>query len=205
MHSMLLATWLCLPLAPLNPLEQDTLASINLHFSAGVSSPNGIVSVGPELSARYEMLLVHPLILRGAVDYRYGKLRSSLYPRGDIHTTTLALEALYYRGTDRLTACVGMGAVYALNWFSPSGAASDSLWINESITDVDLAQQFGYRIILGLRFNRSYSLEIAVTELRPDIIKWGRTPTDDVSKEHEQIRTGAFRIIVGYLLPLGRH
>ena len=205
MYTFLLVSWLCLPLAPLNPLEQDTLASVNLHFSAGMSGPNGIISFGPEISTKYEVLVVHPLVLRGALDYRYGKMKSNLYPKGDIHTTTFAIEALYYHGTNYMTAYVGLGAVYAFNWFSPSATTSDSLWINERITDIDLAQQFGYRITLGLRYLRSYSVEIGITELRPDLIKWGRTEIDDISKEHQQIRTGSFRITFGYLLPLSRH
>jgi len=138
MYALLLASWLCLPLAPFNPLEHDTLASVNLHFSAGMSGPNGIVSFGPEISTKYEVLAIHPLVLRGAVDYRYGKLKSNLYPKGDIHTTTLSIEALYYRGTNYMTGYVGFGAVYAFNWFNPSATTSDSLWLNESITDIDL-------------------------------------------------------------------
>ena len=196
---------MCLPIAPLNPLEQDTLTSVNLHFSVGVSSPNGIVSLGPELSARYEMLAVHPFVIRGAVDYRYGKMKSRLFPQGDIHTTMFSIEGLYYRGNNHLTAYVGLGAVYAFNWFSPLEATSDSLWVNESVTDLDMAQQMGYRITMGLRYHKSYSIEIGVTELHPSLIKWGRTDMDNIYREHEKIRTGGFRITLGYLLPLSRY
>jgi len=204
MYLLLLTSWLCLPLAPLNPIEEDTLASINLHFAAGVSGPNGIVSTGPEISARYEMLVLHPLFVRGGIDYRYAKMNSGLHPKGNLHTTTLSLETLYYRGTDHLTGYIGGGIVYTFNWFNLTTAAADSLWTNESVTNVDVNPQTGYRITFGLRYHQSYSLEVSVTELRPDIVKRSTTGRTNFYEEYRETRTGSFRITLGYLLPLAR-
>ncbi|HUV31277.1 MAG TPA: hypothetical protein VMY05_09345 [Acidobacteriota bacterium] len=204
MYVLLVALWMCLPIAPLNPVEEDTLAAINLHLSAGVSSPNGVTSVGPQLSASYEMLVIHPLVIRGAVDYRYGELNSRLYPNGDLHTTTFALETFYYRGTNHLTGYIGLGAVYAISGFSLSSASADSLLDEEQVVDVELAREFGYRITLGLRYRQSYSVEAGVTELRTDLIKWGRHGPGEWSRRSQPIRTGGFRLTFGYLLPLSR-
>jgi hypothetical protein len=202
MYSLLMATLMCLPLAPFNPIEQDTLPSIAFHVMAGVSSPNGVVSVGPEVSACYEVLVKHPIVVRTGLDYGYGKLTSQLNPRGDLHTLTVSLEALYYRGTDRLTGYIGGGPVFAFNWFNPSRAASDSLWANEGVTDVDLDRRVGYRFTLGLRYHKSYSLEIAITELRPNLIKWAHPSESTFSKEYKEIKTGSFRVTFGYVLPI---
>ncbi len=202
MYSLLLTAWLCLPVAPLNPIEEDTLAAINLHFTAGISGPNGVVSTGPEISAKYEMRVLHPLILRGAVEYKYGKMSSKLYPQGGLHTSTLSLETLYYRGTNHLTGYIGGGVVYAFNWFRPTTATADSLRAMENVTDVNVSEQIGYRITLGLRYYRSYSLEVGITELRPDIVKQEDTGQASFSKKYRQTKTGSFRITVGYLLPL---
>jgi len=202
MSSLLLIGWLALPLAPLNPLEQDTVRNVNLHFSIGLNSPNSIVSAGPNLSIKYELLAVHPVILRAALDYAYSRIDSRLYPNGNLHTATASLEVLYYRGTHHLMGYLGGGAVLANHWFLPTSAASDSLFANEQVTDVDLARQFGYRLTLGLRYRQSYSFEITMTELRPDLVKWGLTGRNLITREGRPIKTGGFRLSFGYLVPL---
>ncbi len=205
MNVLLIATWLCLPLAPLNPIDEDTLASINAHVTVGMASPNGIVSTGPEVSAKYEMLVIHPFVLRGEVDGKYGRVTSNLFPQGDLYTLTLALDALYYRGTDHLTGYIGVGAVYAFNHFHSHTDTADSLRTYENVTAVDVEQQLGYRLTLGIRYHRSYSLEIGITELRPDFIKQHVEDNGVISRTRHATRTGGFRITLGYVFPLKRY
>lgn len=82
MFTLILASLLSLPLYPLNPEAQDTLASANLHFTIGVNGPNSIVSTGPEMSLKYEMLVQHPIVIRAAVDYKYSDVTTRLFPNG---------------------------------------------------------------------------------------------------------------------------
>ncbi|MBU0982867.1 MAG: hypothetical protein KKA42_03290 [candidate division Zixibacteria bacterium] len=202
MHALLVTLWLSLPLAPYNPIEQDTLPSISAHFTAGLTSPNGIVSLGPELSSKFEMLVVHPFLVRGALDLNYGKTVSALYPQGDLYSLTMAGDALYYRGTNHLMGYVGIGFVYTFYHFSASRASMDSLFAEERVVDVDVDKALGYRLTLGLRMHRSYSLELGITEIRPEFLLQADEGNGTISRWRKSTRTSSFRLTFGYLLPL---
>lgn len=199
---MLLTSWLCLPVFPLNPTAQDTIAPKNLHFTVGISSPNGLVGVGPEVTAKYEMLMVHPVIVRAAFDYRFGRVNSKLYPAGDLHGATVSAVALYYRGRHKLTGYIGMGIVYTFHGFRPTSAAADSLYKNHQVDEVGIKPAFGYRIVLGLRFHRDFSLEIGITEVKPKLLFTSRLTEDSYSVVAEKIRLSDVRVTVGYLVPI---
>ena len=77
MLTLLFTCFLTLPLYPLNPVEQDTLAMMNLHVTAGFNAPNRFGSISPELTGKYEMLFKHPFVVRAACDYRYGTVSSA--------------------------------------------------------------------------------------------------------------------------------
>ena len=205
MIALLLAGWLCLPIAPLNPLEQDTLASMNLHVTAGVSSPNGVVSAGPSMTMMYEMLVVHPLVVRGGVEFNYSKTVSNLFPKGKLFATTFSADALYYRGTDHLLGYLGLGMVYALPNFTSNRSTADSLMTYESVGSVDMTRKLGYRLTFGLRYKRHYSVELSITELHPDFIKNGVYADGETSRSFEETRTGNIRLTFGYLFPLRKH
>lgn len=205
MHTLLMTAWLCLPLAPLNPLEQDTLADLSLHLSAGFASPNGIVSFGPDVSSHLEILATHPWVIRTGLDYRFGTLYSRLYPRGDLNSLVVSTDVLYYRGTNQLTGYIGLGVVYAVNHFSSNQGTSDSLRLHESIIDVTMAPQWGYRFTMGLRINRNTSLEIAVSELHPRFVFWRQQAPDRQSRYSRPTNTGSFRISVGHLWEIIPH
>jgi hypothetical protein len=111
----------------------------------------------------------------------------------------------YYRGTDKVTGYIGLGAVFTTNHFTSLTATADSLFWHESVTSVDISRQFGYRVTIGLRFQRCYSFEIAITEIRPDFVKHGAAPNGVTSRSYEDTRTGTFRITLGYVFTLARH
>ena len=94
MYTLLIASWLCLPAFPLNPVAQDTIASVNVHFTVGLSGPNSLVGSGPEITSKYEIRLIHPVVVRAAFDYRYGKVNSILFPKGTLHSATVSTDAL---------------------------------------------------------------------------------------------------------------
>ncbi len=212
MISLLLIAWLSLPLAPLNPIEQDTIAAMNFHLSAGITSPNGIVSAGPELSLKYEWRPAHPLVLRTELDFRLGSIgsrffpggsyRPSVYLTGNYQSMLTGLDLLYYRGTDRMTAYLGFGLVYAFNRFTPGEESLQELHDEYGIDDLDMAQKLGYRVTLGLRFHRNYSFELAVTQLKPDIVA-GRDYGNGVySKQNFPTQFSGFRFTLGYIWQL---
>jgi hypothetical protein len=202
MNALLLVTWLSLPLAPINPVEEDTLSDMSLHFTAGLANPNGIVTAGPVLSVNYEILVIHPFMVRGTVDFKYGRMKSNLFPKGHLWSTMFGGDAIYYRGTDYLTGYIGFGYVYSLHHFVPFEATADSLYLNEGVTDVDVQPKWGYRLVLGLRYHKSYSLEIGVVELQPDIKKTGIGGNRVEIRSYQKTRTGSFRITVGYLFEI---
>jgi hypothetical protein len=202
MNALLLATWLTLPIAPLNPVKEDTLSDMSVHFTAGLSNPNGIVTAGPIFSVNYEMLVLHPFMVRGTVDFRYGRMRSNLFPQGHLWSTMLGADAIYYRGTDYLTGYIGFGFVYAFHNFVPFDATADSLRVNEGVVDVDMKQKWGYRLILGLRYHKSYSLEVGVVELEPDFRITGADSNSMETRSYQTTRTGSFRITLGYLFEI---
>jgi hypothetical protein len=202
---LLIAGWLCAPLAPLNPLEQDTLPSQTIHITAGVAGLGGIVSAGPEIALKYEALVIHPFILRGGCDLKYAQTVSKFFPKGNLYSAALSVDALYYRGTDRLTGYVGLGVVFAGGSFAPSPATADSLFRYEHVTAVDVKPKLGYRITLGLRVHRWYSFELAITEICPDFVKHASGPEGVASRRFETARTGGFRFTVGRVFPVGHY
>jgi hypothetical protein len=203
MLELLLAGWLALPIAPLNPIKQDTLDVLAFHVTAGVHAANSVVRTGPDLSAKMEMLTIHPLVLRAFADYRFGEIRNKSFPSADMQQGMVGAEAIYYRGTNRLTGYLGFGVLYAFGDLSPTQAASDSLLQYELVDDIDYGADFGYRITLGLRFRQKYSLEIAVTELRPDIVYHRQFDPANVTSEYkEEFRNSTFKITLGYVFTL---
>jgi hypothetical protein len=190
------------PLAPLNPVEQDTIPSLAVHFDAGMSSPNGVVSAGPEAAAMLEMLLFHPIMVRGGLGGKYGQIRSHLYPNGNLYTLQVAADLIYYRGTDRLTGFIGVGGFYTANHFDPLPRTADSLYRTEGMTGVNIEPKFGYRITLGLRIHRIYSLEMTIDDLRPNFRKTGSTADGVNFRAYQATHTGSFRLAVGYIVPI---
>jgi hypothetical protein len=207
MYALVLTTLLSLPMYPINPVKQDTLNMMNMHFSIGITAPNGLVKTGVEFSAKYEFLIVHPLVLRVAADYRISRMKHVRYPEGTVYGPLLSLEALYYRGTNRLTGFIGGGAVLALYAHSPSQAVADSLELHHDITDTGFKRVNGYRLTFGLRFHRTYSLEVSITDVRPSFVYSTDLGDGSYSRRYEKARFNDFRVSFGYLLPLyvGRH
>ena len=62
MLETLLVGWFCLPLAPLNPIQQDTLDVMAVQVFGGLHTGNEIVETGPSLGAKFEVLPIHPLV-----------------------------------------------------------------------------------------------------------------------------------------------
>ncbi|MBK7141618.1 MAG: hypothetical protein IPH75_06020 [bacterium] len=212
MTFLLLVGWLSLPLAPLNPVAQDTIAAMNLHVTAGITSPNGIVSASPEISFKYEFRPAHPLIVRSEVDFRFGsvgtrfwpdgKEQPAMYLEGNYRTALLAADLLYYRGTDHLTAYLGVGIVQSFNEFDADQLSRDILKSQYDIDKIDMSQKIGYRFTLGLRFNRSYAFEVAITQMEPHFV-FGRDYGDGTySKEEVPTQFSSFRFTFGYLWEL---
>jgi len=200
--ALLFATLVSLPIYPLNPVQQDTVSFINLHVTAGFNGPSSIITSGPELTFKYEMVIAHPFILRSAFDYRYGTVSSIHYPDGDLHRGTFSAEGIYYRGTEKLTGYFGLGLVWSTFSYHLSEGAADSLRTNFGISEVGITSVPGYRITAGLRIHRSYSIEIGLTDTRPDYVYTIRHDANSFSVGSKQIRFNDFRVSLGYLFSL---
>lgn len=188
---------------PLNPVEQDTVASSNIHFTAGVNGPNGILGSGFDGSLKFEMLMTHPYIVRAAAELRKSTIINMSYPRGYILATTFALEGLYYRGTNRLSGFIGLGLVYVVSSVKQNEADKLRLFLAEGVNDVQIKDTFGYRLILGARFRRSFSLEIVITELKSDFIYITRISQSSFIEETIRTRLSNIKLTFGYLFSLG--
>lgn len=210
MYHLIMTAWLCLPLAPINPIQQDTVSAMNLHFTAGISSPTGILSTSPVFSTKWEMLAIHPVILRGSFDYQFGKFKNNALRilddideiKGEMHQFTLATDALYYRGTDHLTGYLGLGAILAFGNLNFTHETMALMRKNYDISKVSFNPQLGYRITLGLRYQRIYSLEITISEIEPDYTITYNTGIFSYSELTRRTDFSGFRISLGYLWTL---
>jgi len=200
MYSLVLSTLLSLPLYPLNPVAQDTLNTVNLHLTAGFNSPNSIVQSGPEFTAKTEWLVSHPFVVRGALEYKYARVSSSQYPEGNIGTITISSDVLYYRGTDQLTGYLGVGPVYVVSNYSPSDKSEKLTFKGDILTDALIKDSFGYRLTLGLRFHKFYSLELAATEVKTNFITKNQIDASHFSESASRVRLGDVRVTLGYLI-----
>ena len=202
MYVLLIAAWLLSPIFPLNPTQQDTLNHVNIHLTAGISGPTRLSTPGPEFTIKYELMFHHPFVLRTAFDYRYGKMKSVLYSEGKFHGTIISAEIFYYKGTYKSTGYVGMGMVYVNNFIRPSQKVSESLYETDHIADIYMLGKLGYRITLGLRFHKNYSLELAITEVSPTLVTKTQLSENKYSNKYEKIRLNNVRFMLGYLIPL---
>lgn len=209
MHLLLALIWFAAPLAPINPTEQDTLPAITLHVCAGVAAGNGIVSTGPQFGVKYEWRVVHPIVVRGGVDFRLGDAETRIFPNGSLEPSTVingpfqsmafGLDVFYYRGTNRLMGYLGIGAIYGFERYRAGDASAASLRQDFGIDQVGMSQQFGYTILLGLRFKRSYSFEIGISELRPDVTYSGHLSNSSYITGANETRLGSFKISLGHI------
>lgn len=202
MHALLLATLLSLPLYPINPIQQDTVAMLNAHVTAGIIAPNGIITTGFEATSKIEMALVHPAIVRVGIDYRAGSLHARRYPGGVLHGATFSAEALFYRGTNRLTGFIGGGVVLAKYFVDLSGDAADSLMSNHKIYGMYVQPKFGYRFTAGLRIRSAVSIEIGLTSITTDFLYRQSTGTNTYHQWRVPVKFRDFRVSIGYVLPI---
>ncbi len=202
MLSIICAAFLALPLYPLNPTAQDTVSSINLHVTTGVISQSGMISAGPELTLKFEYLLTHPFIFRSSLDYTYGEITTRTYPNGAVHRQSLSSEVLYYRGTKKMTAYIGVGVVYGRGTF----ILDDNDYFNSSTLgtpqEIKFGDAFGYRFVLGMRFKHKYTIEVGVTEISPSFIYTRSTGTNAFSEEIFEFRANYVKVSLGYLFRL---
>jgi len=204
MYGLLLSTLLSLPVFPLNPTNDDTLNRMNFHFTAGVVSPSELISIGPELTFKYEFLFSHPFVLRTGLDYRFGRMNQLKYPNGDFHGFTLSAECLHYRGSHRMKGFAGAGVVYNYSLVSLDSRVADSIMAAEQITDVRIDKHLGYRIIFGVRRSDLWSFEVRVTDIRTKLVYERDLGPNRFSLEKQRVKLSDIRVTVGYLLPLGR-
>jgi len=204
MYSLILTTFISLPAFPLNPTNDDTVNTMNIHLTAGVVSPSELISVGPEATFKYEFLFNHPFVLRTGLDYRFGRINQLKYPKGDYHGFTFSGECLYYKGSHRMKGYVGGGIIYNYSKVKTDQKAADSIMAADQISDVRIDPRFGYRFILGLRRSDIWSIELRVSDIRTNLVYERDLGPNRFSLERFRIKLSDIRVSVGYLLPLAR-
>lgn len=203
MHPLALASWLLLPIAPINPVVHDTLSPITIQASIGIWGPSNLLSAGPELAVRSEFLLSHPLSFRAGVELRQYQAEDFASPRGDVASATVVGELAVYRGTHKLMGFLGVGAGYTFFSFEPDARTRDSLSRNESIDDIALEHAVLFRAFLGLRFRQRYAVEIKFSDTRGRFTT-ARSASGTMLFETEDKGTaaGAVSLTVGYVFDL---
>ncbi len=202
MYALIITALASFPTFPLNPTQDDTVNVMNFQFTAGLVSPSELISLGPELTFKYEFLFSHPFVLRTGLDYRYGRMNQLKYPKGDYHGFTTSAECLHYRGSHRMKGIIGAGVVYNYSSVALDGRVADSIMAAEQITDVRVEPHFGYRIILGVRRSDLWSFELRVTDIRTNLVYERDLAPNRFSLERQRIKLSDIRISFGYLLPL---
>ena len=202
MHALILSTLTALSIYPLNPAAEDTIPAMNLHVAVGYAAPNGVMDGGPEASTHLELSLGHPFIVRASADVRQGDVSSRPWPHGKMMSTTFSTDALYYRGTNRLTAYAGVGALYALSAFDADDRVLDSLYKLDGITDVRYECNVGFRITVGLRFHRLYCFEMAFSRMNSRYVFDRRISPTSFALTREKAAVNDARLSVGYIIPL---
>ena len=204
MLTLLLATWRALPLYPLNPVEQDTLNQMNVHLTVGVNGPNKIADPGLQFSAKYELLLAHPIILRTAADYGFQDLSARQFPDGRLHSLILSTDVLYYRGTKDLTGFVGLGAVLYNGFIRLDDGVKSHTMNDMQVSDLSVRPRLGIRATFGLRFSENISLELAISDVRPTIVSTGRISDNSYREIRDNFKLNEVRFSLGYLFSLRR-
>ncbi len=202
MLPIIIAAFLSLPLYPLNPTAQDTVNTMNLHITTGISSQSAMISAGPEFTAKYEYLINHPFIFRTSLDYINGNINSKNYPNGTLHRLSLSTEVLYYKGTKSKMAYLGLGIVYGRGIFDLN---DDIYFSNDSLgvpQDIKFGSTFGYRLLMGMRFQHRYSIEVTITEISPSFIYFRDTGLNAFSEEKFSFRANYVKVSLGYLFKL---
>lgn len=202
MLALVITSLLSLPIYPLNPIQHDTVATVNLHGTIGLNSPNRMGNMSPELGIKAELLVTHPFIVRTSCEYKLLNMNSKFYPDGFLHGVTVAAELMYYRGTSTLMGFIGGGPIAQFNHLSISDRAADSIFTDRGVTSVSVRPTLGYRITFGLRYKRIYSLEVSVSETQPKFLYMSRLSPTEFAESSQRAEISDVRIALGYLWTL---
>lgn len=204
MIAYLFASLLALPIYPLNPTVQDTVAISNIHVTIGMNGPNRVADVSPEITLKYEWLIKHPYLIRLSAGYTRSLVDSRFYPDGTLHGFTIVPEFMMYRGTNKLMAFIGVGPMLSMGSLDLTSGAADSLKREHDITHVLFRQNFGYRLSFGLRYHRVYSLEMSLSRYEAKFLYRQKFSSGSMAEYFDKAKISDVRITIGYLFHAGR-
>lgn len=204
MIAYLFASLLALPIYPLNPTVQDTVAVSNIHMTIGINGPNRVAGVSPEITLKYEWLIDHPYLVRLSAGYTNSLIDSRFYPNGTLHGFTIVSEIMAYRGSNKLMAFVGTGPMLSLGVLNLTSRATDSLKNEHNITQVMFKPNFGYRLSFGLRYHRVYSLEISMSRYKANFLYRQTFSNGTLAEYYDDAKISDVRITIGYLFNAGK-
>ena len=161
MFESLLALTITLPIISIAPPVYDTAQDASIQLYAGLQSPNRDLRTSFEVGAKFEYLLVHPYILRFGLDYSQTDVTAPFAPPGSKSSWTLSSEILVYIGNNGVISYLGIGGIFSVNGVNVDRTALDSLKLNLDVDEVQLTDNFGYRIFVGLRFQERIVFEMS--------------------------------------------
>ncbi|SYZ73801.1 exported hypothetical protein [Candidatus Zixiibacteriota bacterium] len=204
MHQLLMVLFLLNPIVPKNPVAQDTVEVTNIHFTVGARVGGELLKPGPEAGVKLEYLLTHPVIVRVSADLNTAYVSNFRFPEGRKKSLDLAFETLAYRGRDKFTVFLGLGAVLSLSSFDLHKQMPDSVFPVDTLVSPSqiyktrIENGYGYRIILGFRYQVHYSFEFGFQEIRPNFSFWSRD-TEGQYIIYRKAKLSTLRFTIGYL------
>ncbi len=190
------------PVVIIPPEVYDTANEYSLNIYGGMQSPNRDLRPGFEFGSKLEFRIVHPYILRFGVDYSEADVTDPFAPRGRKSSINFNLDALAYRGREGIISYVGLGLAFGINNIQVAPKTLDSLQTHLGVTHVSLKDAFGYRVLMGLRFEEQFVFEVSFQQANPDYVYRRDFDNGDYSEENISGTFSVARVNLGYLFKL---
>lgn len=190
------------PVVIVPPIVYDTANAYSLNIYGGMQSPNRDLRTAFEFGGKMEFLVVHPYILRFGIDYSEANVTDPFAPRGRKTSINFNVDALAYRGRMGVISYVGLGLAFGINNIEVAPKTLDSLQTHLGVTHVSLKNAFGYRVLMGLRFEEQFVFEVSFQQANPDYVYRRDIGTDEYSLENIKGTFAVARVNLGYLFKL---
>lgn len=190
------------PVVIVPPEVFDTANEYSLNIYGGMQTPNRDLRAGFEFGTKLEFRIVHPYLLRFGIDYSEAEVTDPFAPRGRKSSMNFNLDALAYRGRKGLISYVGLGVAFGVNNLQVASETLDSLETYLGVTQVSLKNSFGYRILMGLRFEELFVFEVSFQQANPDYVYRRDFSNGEYSLEEIDGTFSVARVNLGYLFKL---
>jgi len=193
------------PAAPVEVVEMDfdTMSIAHVAIYGGLTSPNRDFSIGWDGGVALEVAPAYPYFLRGSVGYGEAASASKFVPIGRRQTLTFGIDVLTYRGRAGVFGYVGVGVSMTTNTYNIERVSADSLYETFGVMEVDITNNTGYRVFMGLRFSERWLVETSY-QFNGAVMVYRRDLGDGrFSLQERDASFSVARVMVGYIFSLG--